>query len=376
MVARRAQAALDRVLVARSRARDRGGGHRRGAAARARRREGAPTRPPSTPCGESWPSCPFAGRVVIGEGEMDEAPMLYIGEEVGTGEGPEVDIAVDPLEGTTICAKAMPNALAVLAISAERRPAACARHVHEQDRHRPRLSGRHRRPRRPAEDNLNALAKAKGVPVSEITACILDRPRHAELINAVRKAGAGIQLIPDGDIAGVIWTTDPEKTGIDIYLGSGGAPEGVLAAAALRCIGGQMQGRLMPLKEEEKKRAADMGITDINRKFSMHEMASGDVIFSATGVTDGSLLERRALPPGLRRDGDRRDARGNGHRPAHQNHVPHDRDQGNGLTDRINLGTTAPTKLTNRISNPCASREERAWHWHDSNPLRAVRIIF
>ena len=230
------------------------------------------------------------GRVVIGEGEMDEAPMLYIGEEVGTGEGPRVDIAVDPLEGTTICAKAMPNALAVLAISAE------GGLLHAPDMYMNKIAIGPGYPEgivdldRAAEDNLSSLAKAKGVPVSEITACILDRPRHTELINAVRKAGAGIQLIPDGDIAGVIWTTDPEKTNVDIYLGSGGAPEGVLAAAALRCIGGQMQGRLMPLKEEEKKRAADMGIKDINRKFSMHEMAAADVIFSATGVTDGSLL--------------------------------------------------------------------------------------
>jgi fructose-1,6-bisphosphatase II / sedoheptulose-1,7-bisphosphatase len=230
------------------------------------------------------------GRVVIGEGEMDEAPMLYIGEEVGTGEGPRVDIAVDPLEGTTICAKAMPNALAVLAISAE------GGLLHAPDMYMNKIAIGPGYPEgivdldRSAEDNLSSLAKAKGVPVSEITACILDRPRHTELINAVRKAGAGIQLIPDGDIAGVIWTTDPEKTNVDIYLGSGGAPEGVLAAAALRCIGGQMQGRLMPLKEEEKKRAADMGIKDINRKFSMNEMAAADVIFSATGVTDGSLL--------------------------------------------------------------------------------------
>jgi fructose-1,6-bisphosphatase II / sedoheptulose-1,7-bisphosphatase len=231
------------------------------------------------------------GRVVIGEGEMDEAPMLYIGEEVGTGEGPRVDIAVDPLEGTTICAKAMPNALAVLAISAE------GGLLHAPDMYMNKIAvgpgyseGIVDLDRSP-KDNLEALAKAKGVPVSEITACILDRPRHSELIAEVRKAGAGIQLIPDGDIAGVIWTTDPAKTNVDIYLGSGGAPEGVLAAAALRCIGGQMQGRLMPLKDEEKRRAKEMGIDDIDRKFSMAEMASADVIFSATGVTDGSLLE-------------------------------------------------------------------------------------
>lgn len=230
------------------------------------------------------------GLVVIGEGEMDEAPMLYIGEEVGDGAGPEVDIAVDPLEGTTICAKAMPNALAVLAI-AERGGL-----LHAPDMYMNKIAIGPGYPEGiidldlPAIENLNALAKAKGVPVGEITACILDRPRHADLIKAVREAGAGVQLIPDGDIAGVIWTTDPEETGIDIYLGSGGAPEGVLAAAALRCIGGQMQGRLMPLKDEERERAAKMG-ADVSRKYTMQDMASGDVIFSATGVTDGSLLD-------------------------------------------------------------------------------------
>lgn len=231
------------------------------------------------------------GRVVIGEGEMDESPMLYIGEEVGTGEGPEVDIAVDPLEGTTICAKGMPNALAVLAI-AERGGL-----LNAPDMYMNKIAIGPGYPDgiidldAPPADTINALAKAKGERVSEITACILDRPRHAELIAAVRKTGAGVQLIPDGDIAGVIWTTDPKETGIDIYFGIGGAPEGVLAAAALRCIGGQMQGRLHPLKREEETRAAAMGIGNIKRKFSMEEMASGDVIFSATGVTDGSLLD-------------------------------------------------------------------------------------
>lgn len=231
------------------------------------------------------------GTVVIGEGEMDEAPMLYIGEKVGNGTGPEVDIAVDPLEGTTICAKAMPNALAVLAIS-ERGGL-----LHAPDMYMNKLAVGPGYPEgivdldaSPA-DNLNALAKAKGVPISEITACILDRPRHAALIKAVRDAGAAVQLIPDGDIAGVIWTTDPAETGIDIYMGSGGAPEGVLAAAALRCIGGQIQGRLMPSNDGETERAEKMGITDIRRKFSMADMASPDVIFSATGVTDGSLLD-------------------------------------------------------------------------------------
>ncbi len=233
----------------------------------------------------------IAGTVVIGEGEMDEAPMLYIGEKVGSGDGPEVDIAVDPLEGTTICAKAMPNALAVLAIS-ERGGL-----LHAPDMYMNKIAVGPGYPddivdldASPA-DNLNALAKAKGVPIHEIMACILDRPRHAELIRAVRETGAGVQLIPDGDIAGVIWTTDPLETGIDIYMGSGGAPEGVLAAAALRCIGGQIQGRLMPMKDEERVRAAKMGISDINKKFRLEDMASADVVFSATGVTDGSLLD-------------------------------------------------------------------------------------
>jgi len=230
------------------------------------------------------------GTVVIGEGEMDEAPMLYIGEQVGSGEGPEVDIAVDPLEGTTICAKAMPNSLAVLAI-AERGGL-----LHAPDMYMMKIAVGPGYPDGVVDldatpgDNLNALAKAKGVPISNITACILDRPRHAELIKAVRDTGAAVQLIPDGDIAGVIWTTDPGETGIDIYMGSGGAPEGVLAAAALRCIGGQIQGRLIPSNDSERERAAMMGIGDINRKFKLEDMASADVIFSATGVTDGSLL--------------------------------------------------------------------------------------
>ena len=230
------------------------------------------------------------GTVVIGEGEMDEAPMLFIGEKVGTGNGPEVDIAVDPLEGTTICAKAMPNALAVLAI-AERGGL-----LHAPDMYMNKIAIGPGYPEGIVDldasprDNLMALARAKGVPVAEIMACILDRPRHAELIKAVRDAGAGVQLIPDGDIAGVIWTTDPKETGIDIYLGSGGAPEGVLAAAALRCIGGQIQGRLMPMKDEERVRAEKMG-ADVRKKYTMQDMASGDVIFSATGVTSGSLLQ-------------------------------------------------------------------------------------
>jgi fructose-1,6-bisphosphatase II / sedoheptulose-1,7-bisphosphatase len=241
---------------------------------------------------------PIRGTVVIGEGEMDEAPMLYIGEKVGSGEGPEVDIAVDPLEGTTICAKSMPNALAVLAIS-ERGGL-----LHAPDIYMNKIAiGPGYAPGvvdldAPPATNIEALARAKGVPVAEITACILDRPRHAELIAAVRKAGAAVQLIPDGDIAGVIWTTDPDETGIDIYLGSGGAPEGVLAAAALRCIGGQIEGRLLYASDEQRARAQKMGIADLNRKFKLEDMASADVIFSATGVTDGSLLD------GVRFNGD------------------------------------------------------------------------
>ncbi len=232
----------------------------------------------------------IAGTVVIGEGEMDEAPMLYIGEKVGTGNGPAVDIAVDPLEGTTICAKAMPNALAVLAL-AERGGL-----LHAPDMYMDKIAIG---PGYPAglvdldasvAENLANLAKAKGVPVSEITACVLDRDRHADIITAVRAAGAGVMLIPDGDIAGVIWTTDPASTGADIYLGSGGAPEGVLAAAALRSIGGQMQGRLLPADDAERVRAISMGIKNVDAKLTIDDMAKGDVIFAATGVTSGSML--------------------------------------------------------------------------------------
>ncbi|MEO5324169.1 class II fructose-bisphosphatase [Mesorhizobium sp. CC13] len=229
------------------------------------------------------------GTVVIGEGERDEAPMLYIGEEVGAG-GPEVDIALDPLEGTTICAKNLPNALAVIAI-AEKGSLLFAPDVYMD-----KIAVGPGYPdgvididASPAE-NIANLAKAKGVPVSEITACILDRPRHAKLIDAVRTTGAAIRLIGDGDVAGVIHTTDPEETGIDIYLGTGGAPEGVLAAAALRCTGGQMQGRLILDTPEKVERAAKMGIADPKKVYRIEEMARGDVLFAATGVTDGNLL--------------------------------------------------------------------------------------
>ncbi|HWD11747.1 class II fructose-bisphosphatase [Pseudochrobactrum sp. sp1633] len=233
---------------------------------------------------------PISGTVVIGEGERDEAPMLYIGEEVGTRNGPEVDIALDPLEGTTICAKNLPNSLAVVAI-AEKGNLLYAPDVYMQ-----KIAVGPGYPRgvvdidASATENLNALAKAKGVKVNEITACIMDRPRHARLIEEVRATGAAIRLIGDGDVAGVMHTTNPDETGIDIYIGIGGAPEGVLAAAALRCIGGQMQGRLQFNSDEQIARALKMGITDPNKVYLMEEMAKGDVLFAATGVTDGNML--------------------------------------------------------------------------------------
>ncbi|EAS49847.1 fructose-1,6-bisphosphatase [Aurantimonas manganoxydans SI85-9A1] len=231
------------------------------------------------------------GVIVIGEGERDEAPMLFIGEQVGTGEGPAVDVALDPLEGRTVCAKNLPNSLAVIAMTGR------GSLLNAPDVYMEKIAVGPGYPEgvvdlaQPPEVNLQALARAKGVAVSEITACILDRPRHAPLIEAVREAGAAIRLIGDGDIAGVIHTTDPEQTGIDIYMGIGGAPEGVLAAAALRCTGGQIQGRLQLNTNDKRARAEKMGISDPYRIYSTHEMASGDVIFAATGVTDGNLLD-------------------------------------------------------------------------------------
>ncbi|SFL01389.1 fructose-1,6-bisphosphatase II / sedoheptulose-1,7-bisphosphatase [Mesorhizobium albiziae] len=233
---------------------------------------------------------PIRGTVVIGEGERDEAPMLYIGEEVGTGDGPKVDIALDPLEGTTICAKNLPNSLAVIAI-AEKGSLLYAPDVYmEKIAVGPGYPAGVVDIDAPAIENIESLARAKGVPVSEVTACILDRPRHARLIEEVRGTGAAIRLIGDGDVAGVIHATNPDETGIDIYLGIGGAPEGVLAAAALRCIGGQMQGRLQLNTEEKVVRAAKMGISDPAKVYRIEEMAKGDVLFAATGVTDGNLL--------------------------------------------------------------------------------------
>jgi len=234
--------------------------------------------------------CNFDGTVVIGEGERDEAPMLYIGEKVGTGKGPKVDIALDPLEGTTLTAKAMQNALAVVAI------AEGGSLLHAPDTYMDKIAVGGGYPDGIVDldldprENIKRLAKAKGVSPREIRACILDRPRHSDLITKVRETGASIHLISDGDIAGVIHCSDPE-TGIDIYMGQGGAPEGVLAAAALRCVGGQIQTRLVFRNDDERSRAARIGITDFNKKYNTLDLASGDVMFAATGVTDGSMLE-------------------------------------------------------------------------------------
>jgi fructose-1,6-bisphosphatase II / sedoheptulose-1,7-bisphosphatase len=234
----------------------------------------------------------FDGTVVIGEGERDEAPMLFIGEKVGraTGTGPRIDIALDPLEGTTITAKAGPNALAVLAIAEE------GGLLNAPDVYMDKIAVGPGYPdgiidlKKSPSDNVRAVAAAKGVKPDEIIVCVLDRPRHEALIAELRGLGCGIMLIPDGDVAGVIATTNPD-TGIDLYMGSGGAPEGVLAAAALRCVGGQMQGRLLFRNEDERARARRWGIEDLDRIYSLTDMARGDCIFAATGVTDGSMLK-------------------------------------------------------------------------------------
>ena len=229
------------------------------------------------------------GTIVIGEGERDEAPMLYIGEKVGRG-GAQVDIALDPLEGTTLTAKAMANALAVVAM------ATGGGLLHAPDVYMQKIACGPGFPDgiidldAPTDDNILSLAKEKGVPAEEITLCVLDRPRHEDIIKAARKVGARVFLIPDGDVAGVFHTTDPEETGIDLYVGSGGAPEGVLAAAALRCVGGQMEGRLLFRNDDERARADKAGITDLDRKYRLLDMASGDIMFAATGVTDGTML--------------------------------------------------------------------------------------
>lgn len=241
------------------------------------------------------------GTVVIGEGERDEAPMLYIGEKVGNaiGTGPKIDIALDPLEGTTITAKAGPNALAVLAISEE------GGLLNAPDVYMEKLAVGPGYPEdiidlaKSPSENVQAVATAKGVSASEIIVCVLDRPRHEKLIAELRALGCGIMLIPDGDVAGVIATTNPETT-IDLYMGSGGAPEGVLACAALRCVGGQFKGRLLFRNDDERSRAHKWGITDLDKIYDLKELAIGDCIFAATGVTDGSLLKGvKRLPGGL-----------------------------------------------------------------------------
>ncbi len=229
------------------------------------------------------------GKVVIGEGERDEAPMLYVGEEVGMGAGPRIDIALDPLEGTTITAKGGYNAMAVIALAEE------GGFLHSPDVYMQKIAIGGDLPAdiadldRPVGETLSLLAKASNKDIEDLLVCILDRPRHEHLINDVRASGARIMLIPDGDVAGVIATTLPDS-GVDIYLGTGGAPEGVLGAAALRCIGGQMQGRLVFRNDDEKARADKCGITDLDRIYTLTDLADGNVMFAATGVTDGALL--------------------------------------------------------------------------------------
>ena len=230
------------------------------------------------------------GLVVIGEGERDEAPMLYIGEKVGSRKGPRIDIALDPLEGTTLTAKAMANALAVMAWA----PGGAM--LQAPDTYMDKIAVGPGFPPGVVDldvspaDNVKALAKVKGVAPSEITACVLDRPRHADIISSLRGVGARVHLITDGDVAGVINTADKE-TGVDLYIGQGGAPEGVLACAALKCVGGQFQGRLVFRNADERARAERLGVTDFGKKYDLHEMIRGPAIFAATGVTKGALLD-------------------------------------------------------------------------------------
>ncbi len=241
-------------------------------------------------------SLDIRGVVVIGEGERDEAPMLYIGEQVGTGHGPEVDIALDPLEGTTLTAKDMPNALTVIAMGPR------GSMLHAPDVYMDKLAIGPGYPDgvvaldMPVAARVDALATAKGCSADDITVCVLERPRHAAMVTELRQTGCAIRLIPDGDVAGVIHTAEAEKTGIDMYMGAGGAPEGVLAAAALKCMGGQMFGRLLFRNDDEKARAEKADITDLSRIYTRDDMVMQDVIFAATGVTDGSIL------PGIKRE--------------------------------------------------------------------------
>lgn len=241
---------------------------------------------------------PIKGRVVIGEGERDDAPMLFVGEEVGKGQGAAFDIALDPLEGTTLTAKAKANALSVIAIAPK------GGLLHAPDTYMDKIAIGAGFDEgivdldKPVEQNVRALARAKGVKVEEIGVCVLDRPRHAGLIEGLRAVGARVHLIGDGDIAGVINCTKPD-TCIDMYVGSGGAPEGVLAAAALKCVGGQFQGRLVIRNDEERARAEATGIEDLKRRYSLDELVSTDAIFIATGVTSGSLLDGVRFVSGL-----------------------------------------------------------------------------
>jgi fructose-1,6-bisphosphatase II / sedoheptulose-1,7-bisphosphatase len=233
---------------------------------------------------------PIDGTIVIGEGERDQAPMLFIGEKVGTRTGPKVDIAVDPLEGTTLCAKDMPGSIAVMAM------AQAGALLNAPDVYMDKVAVGPGYPRgivdldMTPEENIRAVARAKGVGTDAITVCVLDRPRHAGLIDACRRAGASLRLLTDGDVAGIILTAQANATGVDLYLGIGGAPEGVLAAAALRCVGGQMQGRLMLDSEAKRERARKMGVDETTKKYDMSELASGDVVVACTGVTTGDLL--------------------------------------------------------------------------------------
>ncbi len=240
----------------------------------------------------------IAGVIVIGEGERDEAPMLFIGEEVGTGNGPGVDIALDPLEGTTLTAKDMPNALTVIAMGPR------GSMLHAPDVYMDKLAIG---PGYPVDvvtldmtptERVHALAAAKGCEPSDLMVCVLERPRHEAIVREIRETGARIRLITDGDVAGVMHCAEADKTGIDMYMGSGGAPEGVLAASALKCMGGQMYGRLLFRNDDERGRAAKAGITDLDKIYTRDEMVTKDVIFAATGVTDGSIVSA------ARRDGD------------------------------------------------------------------------
>lgn len=240
----------------------------------------------------------ISGVVVIGEGERDEAPMLFIGEEVGTGKGPAVDIALDPLEGTTLTAKDMPNALTVIAMA----PRGTLLHAPDVYMEKLAIGPGYAVDTvtldMPPAERVRALARAKGVPADQISVCILERPRHEVLIAEVRSTGAAIRLITDGDVAGVIHCAESEITGIDMYMGSGGAPEGVLAASALKCMGGQMYGKLLFRNDDERGRALKAGITDLNRIYTRDEMVTADVIFAATGVTSGSILSGIKIEPG------------------------------------------------------------------------------